>query len=96
MSEHTPGPWRVEALNRDTLTIRSRDGAVVANTPAHSPANAALIAAAPDLLEALKALIPFMNMAFAAEGDTFGFHRNDANDALISAERTIAKAEGRV
>jgi hypothetical protein len=57
-------------------------------------ANAALIAAAPELLEALKLLVPCLEMAFDAEGDAFGVHHNDATDALGGAIAAIAKAEG--
>ena len=47
------------------------------------------------LLEALKALAPHMEIAFDAEGDTFGIHHNDANDALIQASAVVARVEGR-
>lgn len=53
---HTPGPWKVEPLNANHVVVRAADGSVPANCPAHSPADAALIAAAPDLLAALKGL----------------------------------------
>lgn len=56
MSKHTPGPWserngRIFQIDREELTIadvaRAFDGD-------YSPSNARLIAAAPDLLEALE------------------------------------------
>lgn len=54
MSEHTPGPWRVEKFN-DT-----KSWSIYANGGTHSlasirdAANARLIAAAPELLQALR------------------------------------------
>lgn len=39
-----------------------------------------------ELEAALSALIPFMQIAFDAEGDTFGIQHNDATDALSAAE----------
>ena len=65
------------------------------HTPGPWRAEEAAKAAAPEMLKALKGLTLFMDMAFTAEGDTFGFHHNDATDALISAKRAIAKVEGR-
>lgn len=59
---HTPGPWRDQPLSRRDPTpgvniwITGPDGQVVATLPdtAAGNANARLIAAAPDLLAALK------------------------------------------
>lgn len=45
-----------------------------------------------NLLAALKTLVPYMDMAFNAEGDIFGVHHNDATDALSKAEALIATA----
>lgn len=58
--EHTPGPWRVapDAARESITPIHSASGKNVAATP-HTErgiADAALIAAAPDLLAALKIL----------------------------------------
>lgn len=73
MSKHTPGPWRARIIpiHQDTIPIEATDAeALVARvngfpkTPAYAGsgtddpnANARLIAAAPDLLEALQALM---------------------------------------
>lgn len=62
MTGHTPGPWRVVRYRRpDTLRIHHNTGyEIVPITKICNPeneyaeANAKLIAAAPDLLEALK------------------------------------------
>ena len=65
MSAHTPGPWYIEEIsNRDwKINSDSRDWCLLEITPAiygesdslsdEDKANARLIAAAPDLLEAL-------------------------------------------
>ena len=55
---HTPGPW--EAIQAYGYRIKAADGKIVANLPTHcpltweSPANAYLIAAAPDLFAACR------------------------------------------
>ena len=62
MSKHTPGPWQYVFEGGTTAFITEADGSTIIcirtteNTTAHKnlAANARLIAAAPDLLEALK------------------------------------------
>ncbi len=58
MSEHTPGPWTTspDAVpdHHTQITVYAGNGDRVA-TVFQTPANASLIAAAPDMLEALKA-----------------------------------------
>ena len=105
MSQHTPGPWKVVdghypcfieiegASFRPAIVTHATD--LTLEDTRRRRADAQLMAAAPELLAALKALVPFMEMAFAAEGDTFGVRHNDANDALFAAESAIADAEGR-
>jgi hypothetical protein len=63
---HTPGPWQYRSNSHDTLFIVEGDGLLVTSMSWHSSireryplrmesqANARLIAAAPELLEALK------------------------------------------
>jgi hypothetical protein len=83
---HTPGPWR-KGLCGDIVT---EDGRIIAQifwprSAAH--ANARLVAAAPDLLEALeKTLFPLKTAALR------GSH--GAENAFIRAEKAIAKARG--
>jgi len=65
MAEHTPGPWRVdgrEIIYDDTSGLPyvvAKTGLYVLtpNMDANAEANARLIAAAPDLLEALEAVL---------------------------------------
>ncbi|SEI63630.1 hypothetical protein SAMN04244572_01137 [Azotobacter beijerinckii] len=52
--KHTGGPWRVDStFTRYAIKSPSHDIALVALSPQHA-ANACLISAAPDLLEALQ------------------------------------------
>jgi hypothetical protein len=76
MSGHTPGPWRVTddaptIIQCDYRSIGSSGGALIASamgndssgfyvSESESLANARLIAAAPELLEALKAVLPYV------------------------------------
>lgn len=66
MNAHTPGPWLIEDSNGFTIAARHTKGRV--NIPVAYPAytsereaNARLIAAAPDLLEACKDLNGYLN-----------------------------------
>ena len=89
---HTPGPWVVGPIDDTAVTHLGKDGIryeVAAvdgdyNDPDEWPimeANARLIAAAPDLLAALKEMVRMCD----AFGDT---------DYRVKAIAAIAKAEG--
>jgi hypothetical protein len=80
MNKHTPGPWHLFERNR--LCIESPTGNVaLCNLARNSEADAKLIAAAPELLEALVALReavrnePTMN---AMRYDSLGAQVNEA------------------
>lgn len=97
MGKHTPGPWIIS--NTDRVTIKDNSGhtsdasdIAYINDEKENwgdyydgdwTANARLIAAAPELLEALKA----MYMTFVIERETLG-------PAETLALAAIAKAEG--
>ena len=95
MSKHTPGPWQYVLQGGTTLFITEADGStiicvrVTENTTAHSrlAANARLIAAAPDLLEALRRFAD-TDLTNPIVRDTFGFD-------VLHARAAIAKAEGK-
>lgn len=60
MSKHTPGPWEVQNMtvfNRGCMFVANCDGLGDVDRMEMSRANARLIAAAPDLLAALKELL---------------------------------------
>ena len=88
MSEHKPGPW---ILREDScVVVDSVVGYPIAGTRTKRPdeenvANANLISAAPDLLEALKALV---------ERCEFDGIPNDSMPFVIAARTAIAKAKG--
>jgi len=95
-AKHTPGPWAVSG--RTSTCIRTADQEqriaymeTADNTIETCVANARLIAAAPELLEAAKDVIKL-----------FHYHTEDAADAAdfaaaveIQLESAISKAEGR-
>lgn len=100
-AKHTPGPWHYQKeSDAYTHIVRDCEGAMIASTPQWSngiaEANARLIAAAPELLEALKAWEELFMGDFAirlvsnrpiTNGD------QDVIDAVITkARNAIAKA----
>ena len=80
MSDFTPGPWRAEFP--DEISVRDADGgriAILANLKgrlgmkgrrdtSEVEANARLIAAAPDLLEALKEMVNLVELMCPFDG----------------------------
>ena len=88
MTNHTPGPWFVD--QQGAPTIRRADGAVISGVPSNY-ADACLIAAAPDLLEALKAAAKHIH----DEIWQFGARADSADTNTLKAiNAAIAKAEG--
>lgn len=89
MSKHTPGPWVFQAHDHWLPAVVIGEsvwhaGLVTGRErPGEHEANARLIAAAPDLLAALKALLPWV----AAPP-------SDSAEAWRAAQAAIAKAEG--
>lgn len=87
MTQHTPGPWFAHNVGLGP------NGAgpftyPLGNDPDKAAANARLIAAAPDMLAALKALHA-AHRAFSGSED-WGVYDDEAREA---AEAAIAKAE---
>lgn len=91
MSGHTPGPWRTNKL--DWRAVEDSQGLIVADvrTPPSEGGreDARLIAAAPDLLEALSWLVDLQN------GCPLPKYEADWNRTMAMARAAIAKAEGR-
>lgn len=102
-TEHTSGPWRVEGDGYDTATYvmandvmvkGGKEGRIIAVCHSYNRqdrisrlANAHLIAAAPELLEALKSIMPH---GLAMDDDAM-----DHMPGVKAARLAIAKAEGR-
>ena len=85
--KHTPGPWIA-----DGTTVMTSDGIYLHVATTHfltdrPEANARLIAAAPEMYEALKALVESLDWEAKRSGTTYAGHED--------ARAAIAKAEGR-
>lgn len=104
MTTHTPAPWKADTVvNSEDLHmevyIPNRTLAYVLHYPNdittdETAANARLIAAAPELLEALKALENLTNIpAFRQAANKAGYMAQFST-AKDTARAAIAKAEG--
>jgi hypothetical protein len=100
---HTPGPWIVHIADdkahpyilQDDQRRPSKVIAIVFDdNHTTCPANAALLAAAPDLLAALIALFDNCEMIHKHWGD--GNNSKEADAAIAAARRAIAKAAASV
>jgi len=99
MSKHTPGEWYAKREGFSTVYVFSRiGGGLVQEVAACGPtnggvdqqeANARLIAAAPDLLEALKKLLNECEQAGLTDARDFKWPQ-----VTSLASAAIAKAEG--
>jgi hypothetical protein len=98
MSKHTPGPWKATKFNEhtgliDPHCIYIEPKVAVVERSVSSPevdlANAHLIAAAPDLLEALE----LCRSELAAMKSEIGF-RGTTIDVINTADAAIARARG--
>lgn len=79
-TKHTPGPWKAQLLNADGVVIRKTNYEI--NTPEYDvatflgqsapirkKADALLIAASPDLLDACRVVLPWLESKGAAKQD---------------------------
>ena len=92
MDKHTPGPWQIaNGEDRRVYLINHGRDAVgeTVYTDTRNPANARLIAAAPDLLAALKGILREHDALQMAEGRT-----GDRWPSATRARAAIAKATG--
>lgn len=92
MASNTPGPWTIIQLPSMAYGIDAKVGPLhVCPAIAHGLADATLIAAAPDLLDALQGLnemIPMIAIKYEE-------HRVILQVAVDRARIALAKAEGR-
>lgn len=105
--KHTPGPWKT-MVERDFISILSTEGKEISfmdEAEDEDNKNAALIAAAPELLEALKeAVLEFgchTHMLACEQGECNGFIREEWRCTLPEGKcfvqrwlAAIRKAEG--
>ena len=100
-AKHTPGPWAVDENDHQWITADC-DGLIVAEIPygegeetdRHheiNDANARLIAAAPELLEALRDMVRINQNK---EGYFRGHSHAESGSVYEQARAAIAKAEG--
>ena len=95
--KHTPGPWRYAPTNTETVShlVRCSEGYAVADVThwfdLPVDANARLIAAAPDMLEALQSAQESIATFIGVHGYPF---ESGAGDVLREVNAAIAKATG--
>jgi hypothetical protein len=102
MSKHTKGPWFARPTVLQVVDKKiwfDEDGSRHGDTPnmvlnCDSVADTHLIAAAPEMLAALEAVLPLLDMAFEHDGDVFRKKHNDAVDVDELIRAVIAKAKG--
>lgn len=100
-NKHTPGPWHIYKGNPNwIMAVDPGDDTpwLIAKTEPHAgpgdatPANARLIAAAPELMAALTGMID-MYVELVESGDA-GFWNAEEVHEVIAAHAAIAKATG--
>ncbi len=99
MTKHTPGPWTIAPIRDDAdrylveqangNTDTSVDDVFIARCT--SEADAHLIAAVPDMLDALRAASAIIE-AQCVRALRYGINDIDANNTLIEIRAAIAKA----
>ena len=90
MSAHTPGPWRADpSCNGLAIESAAHGNVGIVNLARASVADARLIAAAPDLLEACQTVLAGFDRGIAVDANTV--------NGLVAARlrSAVAKAEGR-
>ena len=98
-SKHTPGPWWIEKdgsaeNNNEVNVVNGSDGTMIVYGQAND-ADARLIAAAPELLDALQYLAADFRSVVNSEFATHRLHDPAKNDpAYLKAMAAIAKAIG--
>ncbi len=72
-SKHTPGPWHLDPHTQSDVWARGHSyPSHIADVASGNPADARLIAAAPDMLAALRELAGFMGITGDREGQRRG------------------------
>ena len=103
-TKHTPGPWRTKREGFSTVYVEARiDGGLIQEVAACGPtdagleqqeANARLIAAAPELLEAAKLVLEWYEAEDNHSGTDFYQRMQMCRDSEDAVRAAIAKATG--
>jgi hypothetical protein len=93
-TQHTPGPWEIGAYESGQMAVDGANGEQV--TGFIAPADARLIAAAPDLLEALKEARATLATALKSTAPDWFVTEEDVKEHLSikKMDAAIAKATG--
>ena len=98
-AKHTPGPWMVEPLGSDCFEVKCECGYFIATChdgvrgARNADVNARLIAAAPELLDALDGLAAQVRPLWA-ELDIDGFQHSALKEAYDFACKVAGKSQG--
>lgn len=84
---HTPGPWEVYETTFFTHVMNKTEEAHICEVKRHNPANARLIAAAPELYEALNRIVEL------ERGERWEGWHLELMDAVRQARATLRKVE---
>lgn len=82
---HTPGPWSVQRQPRGVAFFIGSEGEPIAQHVTESNAN--LIAAAPDLLNALREFLDWLASEDSVDAEM-------PEDLLVKLQQAVKKAEG--
>ena len=105
-TQHTPGPWHVNAISEnrivgdETAPAHSYSKLMISNSNAtvaevYRPRDACVIKAAPDLLAALRELQSAAHAAWNQGWEHDTLARNRLAEQIHAARAAIAKAEGK-
>lgn len=94
-TKFTPGPWRYVPwhVEEGPPAVRSSEDWIVCTTA--SDDDARLIAAAPEMYEALETVAQLLRDHHADQGAEDGWQNEELRDAWVAARDALAKAEGR-
>ena len=88
-TKHTPGPWKqgyAPGMGGMPAIIADANNTVLAEMFSDNPANAKLIAAAPEMLEALKNILHMLEGCHGDHSGGIGASKEEAFEAIAQAE----------
>ena len=94
----TPGPWKHGVRKDGSIWLSIGDfmtGPHYQGDLVASPEDAQAITAIPELLAAVQAVLPILELAFKYEGNVFGVSFNDAVDAESMLRAALDKVAGK-